>query len=59
MATFIEAPLEIQDTLTLPQNHLEACAAGNVSIAGNAAGNVRNLFDLTGEPSPPKPLPAG
>lgn len=59
MATFIEAPLELQKTIELPSNHLDACKAGNVPVAGNAAGNTKNLLDLRGEPRPPKPLPAG
>ena len=37
VATFIEAPLELQETLQLPQNHLEICAAGGVSGAGEDA----------------------
>ncbi|KAK1535897.1 multicopper oxidase [Colletotrichum paranaense] len=59
LATFVEAPLEIQKSLTLPQNHLDVCAAGNVPVAGNAAGNTKNLLDLSGQNAPPDPLPAG
>lgn len=56
----IEAPLAIQDqNLTIPQNHLDACAAQNIPVKGNAAGNTVDLFDLTGETLPPVPLPAG
>jgi len=55
----VEAPLELQKTLTLPQNHLDACAAGDIPAKGNAAGNTDNLLDLTGENAPPKPLPGG
>ncbi|KAJ1323061.1 iron transport multicopper oxidase [Microdochium nivale] len=59
IATFVEAPLELQKTLTIPQDHLAACAADNIPIAGNAAGNTVDLFDLRGEPSPPAPIPDG
>lgn len=59
IATFVEAPLELQQTLTLPQNHLDACRAGNVPSAGNAAGNNKDLLDLTGENVPPPRLPDG
>ncbi|KXH60119.1 multicopper oxidase [Colletotrichum nymphaeae SA-01] len=59
LATFVEAPLEIQKSLTLPQNHLDVCAAGNVPVAGNAAGNTKDLLDLSGQNAPPDPLPAG
>ncbi|KXH67517.1 multicopper oxidase, partial [Colletotrichum salicis] len=59
LATFVEAPLEIQKSLTLPQNHLDACTAGNVPVSGNAADNTKDLLDLSGQNAPPNPLPAG
>jgi iron transport multicopper oxidase len=59
VATMVEAPLEIQKILTIPQNHLDACKAGNVSFEGNAAGNTVDFLDLTGANVPPNPLPAG
>lgn len=59
IATFVEAPLDLQQTLSIPQDHLDACAAENIPTAGNAAGNTVNFLDLTGEPKPPDPLPAG
>lgn len=59
IATMVEAPLEIQKSITIPQNHLDACKAGNTLYEGNAAGNTINFLDLTGEPVPPAPLPAG
>ncbi|KAI4176638.1 MAG: hypothetical protein LQ343_000929 [Gyalolechia ehrenbergii] len=73
-ATIIEAPLDLQQTLSLasspytspnssavmiPRSHIEACTKRNVPIAGNAAGNTVDLLDLTGENVPPEPLPAG
>lgn len=59
IATFVEQPLELQKTLTLPQNHLDACKAGDVPSAGNAAGNTKDYLDLTGENVPPPRLPDG
>lgn len=57
----VEAPLDLQRTLTIPQDHYEACAAAAPPVAtvGNAAGNTINLLDLSGEPAPPAPLPDG
>jgi iron transport multicopper oxidase len=59
IATFIEAPLDLQNVITLPQNHLQACQAQGIATKGNAAGNTVDLFDLTGENVSPPPLPAG
>ncbi|KXJ86606.1 ferroxidase [Microdochium bolleyi] len=59
VATFIEAPLELQKTITIPPDHLAACAADKIPVAGNAAGNTVDLFDLSGQPTPPAPLPEG
>jgi hypothetical protein len=59
IATMVEAPLEMQKSLTIPQDHLAACQAGNIPTAGNAAANTVNLLDLTGANVAPKPLPAG
>ena len=59
MATFVEAPLELQKTLSIPQEHFDTCAVDNIPFKGNAAGNVLDLFDLDGEPSPPALLPEG
>ncbi|KAI1456201.1 multicopper oxidase [Annulohypoxylon moriforme] len=59
IATFVEAPLDLQKNLTIPQNHLDACAAQSIPTTGNAAGNTVNYLDLTGEPKSPDPLPEG
>jgi iron transport multicopper oxidase len=59
VATMVEAPLEIQKSLTIPQNHIAACQAGGVPYAGNAAANTVDLLDLTGANVAPGPLPAG
>lgn len=61
IATMIEAPLDLQQTLTIPDDHYAVCAAAATPVptVGNAAGNTVNLLDLSGEPSPPAPLPDG
>ncbi|EMC92270.1 hypothetical protein BAUCODRAFT_126264 [Baudoinia panamericana UAMH 10762] len=58
-ATLIEAPLEMQKTLSIPQNHYDVCRAAGVPVAGNAAGNTVNVLDLEGENEMVHPLPAG
>ncbi|KND94156.1 Iron transport multicopper oxidase FET3 [Tolypocladium ophioglossoides CBS 100239] len=60
MATFIEAPAELQKQLTtIPEDHLAACKKGDVPTAGNAAGNTINFLDLSGQNEPPARLPDG
>ena len=59
VATMIESPLDLQSTITIPNDHLQACKAQNMGTAGNAAGNTQNLLDLSGENLPPPPLPQG
>lgn len=55
----IEAPLDLQASLSIPADHLAACKSQNVPIAGNAAGNTKDLADMTGANVPPAPLPDG
>ena len=60
IATMIEAPFELQQqALIIPDDHLQACKAQNVPTAGNAAGNRKDLLDLSGETVPPPPLSTG
>lgn len=59
IATMIEAPLEIQKSLAIPENHLDVCKAANVPYTGNAAGNTVDFLDLEGENVAPGPLPVG
>jgi iron transport multicopper oxidase len=59
MLTFVEDPLSMQKTIEIPKNHLDVCETGNVPTVGNAAANKDNFLDLTGQPSPPNPLPEG
>lgn len=55
----VEAPLEIQKTVTVPQNHYDVCAAAATPTAGNAAANTIDPLDLTGQNLSIPPLPAG
>lgn len=59
VATMVEAPTELQQTLKIPQGHLDTCKSQNIATAGNAAGNTVDLFDLKGENVSPAPLPSG
>lgn len=58
-ATFIEAPLEMQKTLSVPDDHYAACKAAGVPYAGNAAANTKDVLDLSGQNKPARPVPAG
>lgn len=55
----VEAPLQIRERITIPDDHWEACKVGGYSYEGNAAANTQNYFDLTGEKVQPNALPAG
>jgi iron transport multicopper oxidase len=55
----IEAPLELQESLKIPADHIAACEAAGTPYVGNAAANTVDLFDLTGQNAPPDPLPDG
>ena len=57
--TIIEAPLEIQQRTTIPDDHWAACTAGNTLDKGNAAGNTQNLLDLSNQNRQLPWLPAG
>ncbi|ETS79286.1 hypothetical protein PFICI_09139 [Pestalotiopsis fici W106-1] len=57
--TFVEAPLEIQQRITVPQDFLDNCAADGVATVGNAAGNTEDYLDLSGQNESVSPLPAG
>ncbi|KAK0652067.1 multicopper like protein [Cercophora newfieldiana] len=59
MATFVEAPLDLQKTLQIPDDHYAACKASGIPTEGNAAANTVNLLDLSGQNTPPGPLPTG
>ena len=55
----VEAPLAMQEKIKIPQDHLDACTKVGIPVAGNAAGNTKDLFDLTGAEKSPPPLPDG
>lgn len=55
----IEAPEELQKSLVIPQEHLQVCQKQRLPTSGNAAGNTKDLLDLTGANISPAPLPAG
>jgi iron transport multicopper oxidase len=57
--TMVENPLELQKNLKIPEDHYKACEAGNIPTVGNAAGNTKDLLDLSGANVSPAPLPAG
>ncbi|ESZ96207.1 multicopper like protein [Sclerotinia borealis F-4128] len=59
IATMIEAPLKLQKTLTIPENHITACKARGIPYTGNAAGNTEDYLNLKGANVAPEPLPAG
>ncbi|KAH3903229.1 ferroxidase FET5 SCDLUD_000850 [Saccharomycodes ludwigii] len=61
-AVFIEAPDVLQVTDNggaLNENMKQICQEQNIPVAGNAVGNQKDWFDLTGLPRQPKPLPNG
>jgi iron transport multicopper oxidase len=57
--TLVEAPLELQKSLKIPDDHYAACHDSGTPTQGNAAGNTLDLLDLTGENKSPAPLPSG
>jgi iron transport multicopper oxidase len=61
IATMVEAPLELQARLRVPEDHYAVCAASSppVPTAGNAAARTEDLLNLEGATVPPPPLPAG
>ncbi|KAK4205798.1 putative precursor of iron transport multicopper oxidase FET3 [Triangularia verruculosa] len=59
VATFVEAPLEIQESLTIPADHLAVCKDLEIPTEGNAAGHTDDFLNLDGENAPPNRLPDG
>ncbi|KAL2837193.1 Cupredoxin [Aspergillus pseudoustus] len=57
--TFVEAPLLMQDRLTIPQDHFAACEAAGVADKGNAAANTEDYLDLRGQNVQPGWIPDG
>ncbi|KAI1076349.1 Cupredoxin [Whalleya microplaca] len=59
IATMVEAPLELQKTIQIPQGHLDVCNVQNIPTTGNAAANTVDYLNLDGENRSPDPLPEG
>lgn len=57
--SLIEAPKQIQEQMSLTDNEISVCEAAKMDYKGNAAGNMEDLFDLTGENKQVVCLPAG
>ena len=55
----IEAPLYLQQNLTVPENHYNMCRTQDIPISGNAAGNTVDLYNLDGQAESVPPLPSG
>ena len=55
----VEAPLDLQKNLIVPENHYDICYADNVQIRGNAAGNTVDVYNLDGQNESVAPLPSG
>jgi iron transport multicopper oxidase len=55
----VEAPLELQKTLQIPDDHYAACKAAGIPTEGNAAGNKANPLDLAGANVSPPRIPNG
>lgn len=55
----IEAPTQMQERMSIPQQHLDVCQAAGVLTTGNAAGNSENFLDLAGQNSQQSFLPNG
>lgn len=53
-ATLIEAPLALQKTMRIPENHYQACHDSATPIEGNAAGKTVDFLDLSGENKSPR-----
>lgn len=46
---FVEAPLQIQERVSIPQQQYDVCKAAGIPTQGNAAGNTENYLNLTGQ----------
>ncbi|MCJ1352267.1 MAG: ferroxidase fet3 [Icmadophila ericetorum] len=55
----IEAPTQMQERLSIPQQHYDVCQAAGVPSKGNAAANTENFLDLTGQNTQQPFLPDG
>lgn len=55
----IEAPLQIQERMSVPEDHWAACRVSGVEYEGNAAENTEDLLDPKGQNKQIAWLPAG
>ncbi|KAL3445463.1 Cupredoxin [Aspergillus insuetus] len=58
-STMVEAPLDLQQSLAIPQDHYQACNEAGTPKGENAAGNTENIQDHSGVNTSPEPLPEG
>lgn len=47
--TIIEAPPQIQDGISIPDQQYDVCRTAGIPTEGNAAGNTENYLDLSGQ----------
>ncbi|KAF9888558.1 ferroxidase fet3 [Aspergillus nanangensis] len=57
--SFIEAPTQIQQSLSLTDSDISICKAADTAYEGNAAANLDDLLDLTGQNKQRPWLPEG
>jgi iron transport multicopper oxidase len=57
--TLVEAPLQIQQNIDVPQSHYDTCTEAGLPYQGNAAANTQDFLDLNGENVQEPFLPAG
>lgn len=55
----IEAPTQIQERVSIPDDHKEVCKAAGMAYTGNAAGHTANYLDLSGQNKQVAWLPSG
>jgi iron transport multicopper oxidase len=55
----IEAPQQMQERMTIPQEHIDVCQAAGIASKGNAAADTLDFLDLKGQASQPGWLPDG
>jgi iron transport multicopper oxidase len=56
---FIEAPTQLQERVSIPADHFDACKAADIPFVGNAAGDSKNFLDLSGQNEQQPFLPSG
>jgi iron transport multicopper oxidase len=56
---FIEAPKQMQERISIPKDHYEVCSSAGVQTIGNAAANVKDFLDLSGQNMQPGWIPDG